>query len=154
MLGLGLALPPAVLAQQPPATGPASRAAATPELKGRKVEDVRVLGNTTVSLTIIRNLIRTQTGDAFDPATVQDDYQRIFNLRKFANVEARVEPTVTGGVIVIFQVTEQKLIKSVSFRGNRAISTETLKNDKDNPIDIKEGQAIDTFRLSLCARPS
>ena len=141
------------MAQQPPApaaTGPASRAALPNlEFKGARVEDVRVLGNTTVSQTIIRNLIRTQIGDRFDPATVQDDYQRIFNMKKFANVQARVEPTVTGGVIVSFQVTEQRLITSVSFRGNRAITAETLKNDKDNPLDIKEGQAIDTFRISL-----
>ncbi len=72
------------------------RAAPTPDLAGRRVEDVRILGNTTVSYTIIRNLIRTKTGDRFDPATVQDDYQRIFDLKKFANVEAKVEPTDTA----------------------------------------------------------
>ncbi len=40
-------------------------------------------------------------------------------------------------MIVVFQVTEQRLIKSVTFRGNRAISNETLKG----AIDIKDGQA-------------
>jgi outer membrane protein insertion porin family len=106
---------------------------------------VRIIGNTTVSYTIIRNLIRTQIGEAFDPATAEDDYQRIFDLKKFKNVNARVEPTKTGGVIVVFEVTEQLLLKSVSFRGNRDISTDTIKA----AIDIKEGQANDTFRISL-----
>jgi outer membrane protein insertion porin family len=148
LLGLSLALPivaeaPFAAAQQ--VRGPASRPVVTPELKGRTVEDVRILGNTTVAYNIIRRLIRTQVGDKYDPAAVQDDYQRVFELKKFANVEARVEPTRTGGVIVVFVVTEQKLIKLLKFHGNRNITTDILKT----VIDIKEGQAIDSFRISL-----
>ncbi len=121
------------------------RPGATPELAGRIVEDVRIIGNSTVSNALIRNLIRTQVGDRFDPATVQEDYQRIYDLKKFKNVEARVEPTRTGGVIVVFAIQEQKLIQKITFRGNRAISTKELQNN----IDVKVGQAIDEFRLSL-----
>jgi len=58
-------------------------------------------------------LVRTRAGEPFDPATAQEDYQRIFGLRKFSNVEAKVEPTATGGVIVVFVVSEQK--QSVKF---------------------------------------
>ncbi|HWE03218.1 MAG TPA: BamA/TamA family outer membrane protein [Tepidisphaeraceae bacterium] len=149
LLGLSLALPltAARRAAGQQAAGPTSRPSHAPsfELKGRPVEDVRITGNTTVSFTVIRNLIRTQIGDKFDPAMVQDDYQRIFDLKKFANVDARVEPTKTGGVIVVFDVTEQQLVKSVAFHGNHAITSESLKT----AIDIKDGQAIDSFRISL-----
>lgn len=148
LLGLGLALPHAALAQAPVPPGPpplASRPNLTPELKGRTVEQVRILGNTTVSTGLIAKLIRTAAGDKFDPATVQEDYQRIFDLKKFSNVQARVEPTPAGGVVVVFEVTEQKLIRSISFRGNRAISTDSLKA----AADLKEGQAIDSFRIAL-----
>src|SRR6476469_1282063 len=138
---------PATFGQAQPATQPAApiRAGATPELAGRIVEDVLIVGNSTVSNSLIRNLIRTQIGDKFDPATVQEDYQRIYDLKKFKNVEARVEPTRTGGVIVVFAIQEQKLIQKITFRGNRAISTKELQTN----IDVKEGQAIDEFRLSL-----
>ena len=76
-----------------------------------------------------------KSGTRLTRPPVQDDYQRVFELKKFANVEARVEPTRTGGVIVVFVVTEQKLIKSVIFHGNKSITTETLKP----AIDIKRG---------------
>ncbi|MDB5289112.1 MAG: hypothetical protein JWL69_353 [Phycisphaerales bacterium] len=147
LLGLGLALPHTTFAQAaaPPEPPLASRPSLTPELKGRPVEEVRVLGNTTVSTGLITKLIRTKPGDKFDPATVQEDYQRIFDLKKFSNVQARVEPTAVGNVIVVFEVTEQKLIRTISFRGNRAISTESLKA----AADLKEGQAIDSFRIAL-----
>jgi outer membrane protein insertion porin family len=126
-------------------TQPAPEAGIAPDLKGRTVEEVRILGNTTVSNAVIRNLIRTREGDKFDPATVQEDYQRVFGLKKFANVEARAEPTSTGGVIVVFVVTEQKLIKSIAFRGNPHVDNQTLRN----AIDAQEGQAIDDFRIAL-----
>ena len=88
---------------------------------------MRVLGNTTVSRSVILNLIRTHEGDRFDPATAQEDYQRIFGLRKFSNVELKVEPTATGGVIVAFVVTEQKLISSIRFMGNTRVDNQALQ---------------------------
>lgn len=124
------------------ATAPAS---ATPQLVGRPVEDVRILGNAQVLTSVIRNVIRTKPGDKYDPATVQEDYQRVYELKKFANVEAQVEPTDTGGVIVVFVVTEQKLIKKITWRGNVKVDTKSL----EDVVDLKVGQAIDAFRISL-----
>src|SRR5207245_2528775 len=92
-------------------------------LAGRKVEDVRVMGNTQVSTAIILNVVRTHPGDPFDPQTVEEDYQRIYGLKKFANVEAKAEPTASG-VIVTFIVTEQKQIKRINFRGNTRVDTD------------------------------
>jgi outer membrane protein insertion porin family len=126
-------------------TQPALPTTLSPDLKGRTVEEVRILGNTTVANAIVRNLIRTREGDKFDPATVQEDYQRVFELKKFANVEAKVEPTKSGGVIVVFIVTEQKLLRSIRFHGNKHVDDQTLRN----AIDIVEGQAIDNFRIAL-----
>ena len=138
----------AVLIALPPARCPAQTTApvsATPQLVGRPVEDVRILGNAQVLSTVIRNVIRTKPGDKYDPATVQEDYQRVFELKKFSNVEAQVEPTETGGVIVIFVVTEQRLIKKITWHGNVKVETKAL----EDVIDLKVGQAIDAFRISL-----
>jgi outer membrane protein assembly factor BamA len=115
------------------------------DLKGRRVQDVIVRGNSQVPTAVIRNQIRSRPGDAFDPATVAEDYQRVFGLRKFANVEARAEPTPTGGVNVIFVVTEQRQIKAIRFRGAAEVAEPTLRA----AIDVREGDAIDGFRISL-----
>jgi outer membrane protein assembly factor BamA len=117
----------------------------TPQLIGRTVEDVRILGNVQVPTSVIRNVIRTKPGDKYDSATVQEDYQRVYELKKFANVEAQVEQTETGGVIVVFVVKEQKLIKQVVWRGNVKVDTPSL----EGVVDLKPGQAIDPFRISL-----
>jgi outer membrane protein insertion porin family len=112
--------------------------------KGRRVEQVSVLGNTQVSTAVILNLVRTKEGDPFDPATVVEDYQRIYRLNKFSNVEPRLEPTA-GGVIVTFVVTEQKQIRGVRFNGNVNVSTPDL----ETAAALRPGESIDPFRINL-----
>ena len=140
------------LAQTSPDASPATRNAAADShagdnlyaLRGRTIEAVRILGNRTVATPVILNVIRTREGEKFDPQTVQEDYQRVYSLQKFSNVQARVEPTATG-VIVVFIVTEQHQISRIAFRGNVSIDTQDLQS----AVDLKIGQAIDPFRINL-----
>ncbi len=140
---LFLLAPYATQAQTRPAGDPNAKVLA--EFRGRTIEEVRVTGNATQSTTVIMNMVRTREGDPFDPQAVEEDYQRIYTLKKFANVEARVEPTARGGVIVTYVVSETRQIKLVSFVGNREISTLDLQQ----AADIKRDEAIDRFRISV-----
>jgi outer membrane protein assembly factor BamA len=135
-----------------PATAPsaiAPSAARTPlayaSLRGRTVEEVQVRGNTQVSTAIILNVVRTKVGQPFDPVTVEEDYQRIYGLKKFADVKAIADRTRTGGVVVVFIVTEQKQLRDIAFKGNVKIDTDTLSDT----IDVQEGEAVDAFRISI-----
>ena len=142
----------AVRAQTPPTTAPVlppsgqgPNMSAASDLAGRIVRQVRVMGNVQVPSAVILNDIRTRTGQPFDPDTVVEDYQRIYTREKrFTNVEARVE-TVADGVIVIFQVSEQRQIRTISFKGNSDVKTQ----DIENVVDLKIGQAIDAFRINV-----
>ena len=116
----------------------------SPELRGRRIESVRVVGNTRVPTAVILNVIRTREGERFDPATTQEDIDRVYALKKFSNVVPRVEATPTG-VAVVFLVTEQKQIAAIRYLGNRHVDELDIKN----VVDLKVGQAIDTFRISL-----
>ena len=116
-------------------------------LAGRRIDKVEVRGNKDVPTNTILNLIRTRAGEPLDPTTVQDDYQRIYELRRFANVEAQVQPTADG-VIVAFIVTEQKTVKSVKFRGMVALDSIALAN----AISIRPNESIDNFRIALARR--
>ncbi len=136
-----------VRADPPASTSQPGETVVAPDLVGRTVEEVRVTGNGQVSSQVILNLVRTREHEKFDPATVEEDYQRIYTLKRFSNVEAKVEPTATG-VIVIFDVTEEKLIKSITFVGNRSEDSDDLKK----AIDLKPGEAIEQFRIALAKR--
>ena len=136
---------PSVLPNTQPATRPA---AISPELTGRTVEEVRIIGKTKpLSATLLSEIsaqVRTREGTTFDPIIVESDYQRVYRLRRFSNVEAKVEPTRTG-VIVIFEVSEQSQIREIRFKGNEGLDTRTLQD----VADMRVGEAIDPFRLSV-----
>ena len=115
--------------------------------------DVRVEGNRGVPTATVLQVARTRPGTPFDPAAVREDYQRIFALRKFGNVEARVEPVDArpgrpAGVVVVFQVTEQKQVNAVRFIGNTHIPDRLLRP----AIEVEPGEAIDPFRIALGRR--
>ena len=130
----------------PAARGGARRLSVAPELEGRNVEEIRVIGNRRVPTSAIRNLIRTRVGEPLDSDTAQDDLQRIFReLRRFSNVQVRGEPTAAGGVIVVFEVSEQQQVTRIDFRGNRKLEDQALRN----AVDINVGEAIDPFRISI-----
>jgi outer membrane protein insertion porin family len=119
--------------------------AAASEFAGRTVESVEIQGNTQVSTSVIRELIRTREGEKFDPSTAVEDYQRIYDkLKMFANVEALVQPTRTG-VIVVFKVIEQRRIEDIRYLGNVEITTDELRK----VVELKKGEALDLFRVNL-----
>jgi outer membrane protein insertion porin family len=118
------------------------------DLRGRIVEGVRIVGNQQILTASILNVVRTREGDKFDPQTVQEDYQRVFGLRRFANVEAKIQPTATG-VIVIFEVVEQKQIKEIVInKPANDIADAAIRG----VIDVEVGQAIDPFRINQARR--
>ena len=131
----------------PPSNTPPADLVVSPQLIGRRVEEVRVVGNAQVSTQVVLNQVRTREGDKFDPTTVQEDYQRIYALKRFSDVEAKVEPTSTG-VVVVFQVTEQKLVHEIKFEGNLAVSS----GDLEKAIDVQRNESIEPFRISLAKR--
>jgi outer membrane protein assembly complex protein YaeT len=132
-------------AEPPRVQSPRGGLAAQSPLAGRTVQDIRVTGNRQVPTSVILNAVRTRIGEPLDPATVEEDYQRVYGLRKFSDVEATLEPTDSGGVIVIFSVVEQTQVKSISIRGNFKLDDNTILN----VTDLRTGEAIDPFRISL-----
>ena len=131
------------LAQQdappPPASDPATDAAV-----GQPVAEVRVVGNRQVSDIEILNSIRTEVGEPFDPQTVTGDYQRIYSLRRFSNVDARYELS-PDGVIVVFTVVEQAPVEQVVFRGNTVFDERRLRQ----VVAAESGLAADPVLLGF-----
>lgn len=131
-----------------PAAPRPSAGALPAELTGRTIEEVRIIGKnralSSETVSTVYNQVRSREGTKFEPATVESDYQRIYGLKKFSNVEARVEPTATG-VIVVFEVTEPRTITDIRIRGNDDLDTESIQQ----VISLKRGEAIDDFRIGL-----
>lgn len=141
-----LCLTPAVTAQPDSSTRPRSVAATKPDdpAVGRPVIEILVSGNRRVADSEVLNVIRTEVGEPFNLDVVTEDYQRIYALRRFSRVEALYENT-PAGVRVVFNVEEQPLLDTVTFRGNEAIDTERLRD----LVEFESGRSFDPILLAF-----
>jgi outer membrane protein assembly factor BamA len=106
---LGLVMPPALSAPAAPT-----------------VVAVSVTGNPHIPTNQILAVITTKVGDPFDPAKVRADLQAIADLGYFANQEPPIIKQRPNGVAVTFRVTENPVVRSIRFEGNKSVSADTL----------------------------
>ncbi|MBA3322450.1 MAG: hypothetical protein H0T45_13535, partial [Pyrinomonadaceae bacterium] len=85
----------------------------------RLVESVDIQGNRRNRDEDLLYYVQTRPGDAFDPAQAARDLQSLLNLGFFSKTNARVLTTdgPRGGVDVIFEVEELKIIRDLEFKG-------------------------------------
>lgn len=100
--------------------------AAEEEAKGPVVKEVIVVGNTLTKTSDILYHMRTRPGDTLDERVLKEDFNRIWKMGNFADVQIHKEQ-VDGGVRLRVVVKEKSMIRRILFRGNRQASTRTLE---------------------------
>ncbi|MEO0588180.1 MAG: POTRA domain-containing protein, partial [Planctomycetota bacterium] len=114
------------------------------EFAGRPMAEVRVTGLDRVPDTLVRNAIRAQPGDPYDPAVVSRDVVRLTHLGRFDAVRAEVAPVpAEGSVILTYVVTEQPLLADVRTVGNKALSDQELLDS----VRLRAGDPADPFLI-------
>lgn len=107
------------------------------------VTEIKVEGNSTIATEKILAKIRTRPEKVLDDRVVDDDIKTLSKQNWFASVEYRlVQDPKRRGSILVFQVVELPLLKSVEFRGW------TRKGPKMKDIEsttgLKKGERYDT----------
>lgn len=83
-------------------------------------------GNTTIQTNAILRQIETREGRAPSTYQIQQDVTRLLNTRWFLSVKPAYRQTPKGPVLV-FQVIERPILRSVEFVGNKKIKTSELQ---------------------------
>ena len=129
------------------------RAEAAADAAGLPIVEIAVVGNRRTSDAAILNVVRSQVGQPLDLATANDDYQRIYALRRFRRVDARYEvvdaPAGAKGVRLVFEVEETVPVRSVRFRGNRRINDDDLRQLVEQQAGFVAGERGDPLLLSF-----
>lgn len=147
-----IAATPALAQEPPPATPDGVVLEGDRDAIGLPVVSVEVVGNRLVSDTQVLNTTRTRVGDPFDPRMVTEDYQRIYNQRRFRRVDARyeiVDRPGGRGVAVVFEVEELPPVDTVEFNGNRKFASTTLRDLLDIEVGFTAGQRGDPVLLAF-----
>ncbi len=108
------------------------------------IKKIEIQGNQRISTTAIKSGIRVKEGDPYDPQVVSQDVDAIWSLGFFDNIEVEVKE-VTGGLNLIFLVTERVVIDEIQFQGNKKIKTKRLQK----VIEIKQGDYLKQYLLRL-----
>ncbi|MBF0216152.1 MAG: outer membrane protein assembly factor BamA [Candidatus Omnitrophica bacterium] len=110
---------------------------------GKRILDIQVKGNTSISTDTVLNKLKVSAGDVYDEAALNKELKRLYGLGFFADVTIDIEEH-PDGVIVVFTVVEKPLIMEIEFRGNTKIKANRLKKK----ITIKEGDLLDLNQIS------
>ncbi|MDQ3133437.1 MAG: outer membrane protein assembly factor BamA, partial [Acidobacteriota bacterium] len=121
----------------------------------RLVESVDIQGNRRNRDEDLLYYVQTRTGDMFDPAQAARDLQSLLNLGFFSKTNARVLTTdgPRGGVDVIFEVDELKIIRDLQFKGLSSVTeSDVLKAFRERRIGIQKENASDPVKLNNARR--
>ncbi|MEW6272429.1 MAG: outer membrane protein assembly factor BamA [Thermodesulfobacteriota bacterium] len=90
---------------------------------------VEIRGNRRVDEGAIRIHVKSQAGQRFDPARVDQDLRAIYAMGFFDDVSAELEEAAAGRgqAVLVFRVHERPFITSVTIEGNEELKQEELE---------------------------
>ena len=122
------AVPPS---SQPPA--PQVTANPNPSPATAVVQEIIIHGNRRIPADTIRARITTKSGDIYDPASLERDFNALWNTGYFDDLRIEREETPNGWRIHIY-VTEKPTISEITYKGNNSITQSDIldrfKKDK------------------------
>lgn len=107
----------------------------------RPIAEVEIRGLSRVSERMVRNNLRTASGQPFEAGTIREDVATLYRLGQFETVTADAVLQDDGTVRVIFRVTEQAIIREVQTVGNTLVSDQELRSE----IPLYSGGPRDDF---------
>src|ERR671929_1760187 len=119
------------------------------------VEEVQIEGNRRLRDEDVLYHIQTRSGDVYNEAQIQRDYQALLNLPFFDKTQVRVSTTdgPRGGKIVIFDVVELPVIRELTFKGLKSVGeADVLKEFREQRVGIAREQTFDPVKVNNARR--
>jgi outer membrane protein assembly complex protein YaeT len=107
------------------------------------IVSVDVEGNITISDTKILSVVQTRKGQVFSDEVLRADSENIASLEgvEYAYYNAQ---QAEGGVAVSFVVVEKKLVREISFFGNKKLKDAFLRKQ----VNLVKGDYLDTLEIA------
>jgi len=104
--------------------------------EGKIIKAITVKNNRAISAETILSKIKTKAADAFSQVVLNEDLKRLYATDYFTDVSIDVEP-YEDGIKVTFNVEEKSVIGEIIFKGNKAFTTQKLKESiKSKPDEM------------------
>src|SRR5499426_4238012 len=125
--------------------------AQSPQASEAFVEDVEIRGNRRIPRESVLYYVQSKPQDKFDMSLAQRDLQSIIQMGLFDPLATKlfVEDGPRGGKIIIFQVKEYPIIRSIDYRGMKsATESEVLTRFKEKTVQVGKEQTLDPAKAN------
>ena len=123
------------------------------------IVQIRVIGNRRIPRETVLARLFTHPGDTYDPATIERDFNSLWNTGYFENLQIAREDTPKGIVLDVI-VKEKPTIREINYKGLNSVSTSDVLDrfkkehvtgfSQESPYDpTKLARAVDVIRALL-----
>jgi outer membrane protein insertion porin family len=123
------------------------------------IVQIRVIGNRRIPRETVLARLFTHPGDAYDPATIERDFNSLWNTGYFENLQIAREDTPKGIILDVI-VKEKPTIREINYKGLNSVSTSDVLDrfkkehltgfSQESPYDpTKLARAVDIIRALL-----
>lgn len=112
------------------------------------ISEIRVIGNRRIPKETILARLYSHVGDNYDPATVERDFNSLWNTGYFEDVRIEKEDTAKGEVLDIF-VREKPTIREINYKGLNSVTTsDVLDRFKKEKVGLSVESQYDPTRIA------
>ncbi|MGH9616385.1 MAG: outer membrane protein assembly factor BamA [Acidobacteriaceae bacterium] len=147
LLLLGLTFTAQAQSQSPLQNVAPAAEASTPQ--GSIISEIRVIGNRRIPKETILARIFSHVGDPYDAATVERDFNSLWNTGYFENVQINRETTPKGVILTII-VRERPTIREINYKGLSSVSvSDVLDRYKKEKVPLSVDSQYDPTKIKL-----
>jgi outer membrane protein insertion porin family len=111
------------------------------------VSEIRVTGNRRIPAETIKSRIFTKSGDIYDPAALERDFNSLWNTGYFQDIKFLREQTPKGWALIV-QVKEKPTIREINYLGLSSVSnSDVLDRFKQEKVGLVVESQYDPTRI-------
>jgi len=115
--------------------------------QSQTIEQIRVIGNRRIPRETILARLFTHVGDTYDPASVERDFNSLWNTGYFEDLRIEREDTEKGIILNVY-VRERPTIREINYKGLSSVSqSDVLDRFKKEKVGISVESQFDPTRI-------
>jgi len=115
---------------------------------GLKIVEIRVIGSRRIPKETVLARLFSHVNDAYDPLTVERDFNSLWNTGYFEDVRIEKEDT-TQGVVLDVYVREKPTIRDITYKGMSSITeSDVLDRLKKDKVGLSQESQYDPARIA------
>lgn len=117
------------------------------------VESIEVQGLVRMTNEAFAHAFGIRKGETYDPARIQTQFRRLWDLGVFEDITIEAEDAPGGGKALIVKVKEKQILSSVTYEENKVLTRTAIEDGlKERKVRLELGKPIDRKAVFAAAQ--